>query len=78
MIIKIPKWKQLKAAIRIFANIVLMGFTIPMVSLAIYSKGALIYYYEPTACILIAEVILGLFAVFVSTHYVYEKLAEMI
>ena len=68
---------KLKTAIRIFANIVLMGFAIPMIAFAIYLKGAIIYYYEPAMHILVIEVIIGLFAVSVSVQYVFEKVAQV-
>lgn len=43
----------------------LIGFTLTTVILAVISRGALIYFYEPCLMVLIIEVVVGLFGIIV-------------
>lgn len=51
---------------------ILISFTGTMIYLAARNNGALIYYYEPNKKIMLAEIILGGFAILMAFYTMYE------
>jgi len=68
---------MLKDIAKLVALAVVEAVTTVMTVMAIYSRGALIYYYEPNRLVLATEIVLGLFSVIVCAGMIIVILEEM-
>lgn len=64
--------QKITKAAELLALIIMAAFTGTTISMAIHSRGALVYYYEPHPIILLIEVVLSVFAVCVGVWMMYE------
>lgn len=63
--------QKITKAAELLALIIMAAFTGTTISMAIHSRGALVYFYEPNPIILLIEVVLGVFALCIGLWMMY-------